>query len=105
MTDLYLVSSGFELAAPPLKRWQIGEAISSNIILSHFPSKLTDPGGLSLLIDNNHFFHFFHTHFTEFKLQLAISVVFVRNERTDSMNDRAEFAFLANMLFKVPQSI
>jgi hypothetical protein len=36
--------------------WQRGVAISSAIILSNFPSRLSDPGGLSLLIDNNHFF-------------------------------------------------
>ena len=33
-----------------LKMWQIGVAIWSAIILSNFPSRLSDPGGLSLLI-------------------------------------------------------
>ena len=35
-----------------LKIWQIGVTISSASILSNFPSKLSDAGGLSLLRDN-----------------------------------------------------
>ena len=46
--------------------------MSSAIILSNFPSKLSDPGGLSLSIDNNHFFHLFQTNLTEFKVTMLV---------------------------------
>jgi hypothetical protein len=64
--DFPLLGSGITLASLQawgqrpssrlrLKIWQIGVAIKSATILSSFPSKLSMPGGLSLLIDYNNF--------------------------------------------------
>ena len=55
-----------------LKILQIGVPIESATVLSSFPSKLSMPGGLSLLIDNNNCFHLSHTNFTKFKLALHL---------------------------------
>ena len=51
-----------------LKMWQIGVAILFALILSKFPSRLSDPGGL-------YFIHLFYTDFMEFKS----TIIFFQN--------------------------
>ena len=52
MTFVPLKAWGHKLSSRLKLIWQIGVAISSAIILRNIPSKLSDPGGLSLLTDN-----------------------------------------------------